>query len=132
MPQLPLGPRRILVVEPDPVGSALLEEAFAPYADLQLCQDGETALEVLDDWKPELVVTALALPDGDGAALAARLRARPVAAEVPILVLTPVSDRAALARCTESGVDDFCVTPFDVDELLARVAALYLRRRLGR
>lgn len=120
------------MVEPDPVVSTLLEEAFSPYADLQLCQDGETALDVLDDWKPDLIVTALALPGLDGAGLTARLRARPVAAEVPILVLTPRSDRAALARCTESGADDFCVTPFDVDELLARVAALHLRRRLGR
>jgi two-component system response regulator TctD len=76
----------------------------------------------------DLAVLDLGLPDGDGMDLLARWRARGIG--MPLLVLTArdaVSDRV---RGLQAGADDYLLKPFDLDELVARLNALW-RRRAG-
>jgi len=74
---------------------------------------------------PALALIDLQLPDGDGLSLLQNWRA--AGREGPVIVLTArdqVSDRI---RCLQAGADDYLVKPFDLDEMLARVAAVARR-----
>jgi len=85
------------------------------------------ALQVVDDACPALIVLDVMLPDGDGYALAARIR--PVC-EAPILFLT--ARGSDLDKLTGFGVggDDYVTKPFNPLEVVARIKAL-LRRASG-
>ena len=116
---------RVLVVDDDPaVLSGLRRALVLEGYDVDVAEDGETALAVAQDQSPDLVVLDVMLPGLDGMTVCQRLRAR---ATTPILMLTArdtVHDRVA---GLDSGADDYLVKPFALDELLARTRAL-LRR----
>ena len=122
---------RILVVEDEPSIAGFVRRGlhFEGY-DVDVVPDGLTALRVLRDSPPDLLVLDVMVPGVDGMEIARRLRAAEVAERlpsIPILMLTArdaVADRVTGLR---AGADDYLVKPFDFDELLARIEAL-LRR----
>jgi len=80
----------------------------------------------LDHDSCELVLLDLGLPDGDGLALLARLRA----ARLPVLILSARDSLEQRLHGLDSGADDYLVKPFVLAELLSRVRAL-ARRSYG-
>lgn len=115
----------VLLVEDDPDIRGLLRELLEArrYRPLE-AGDGRTALRVLHEQRPDLVVLDLAMPDLDGWATLERIRD---VSDVPVLVLTARSAEADKVRALGKGADDYVVKPFAYGELLARLGAL-LRR----
>lgn len=116
----------VLVVEDDPNVRSTLDQLlrFEGYR-VALATDGQHALELLDQQRPDLVLVDVAMPRLDGLSLCRLLRRR--GDRLPILVLTArhqVGDRVA---GLDAGADDYLAKPFDTEELLARIRAL-LRR----
>ena len=100
--------------------------ALAGYT-VQALEDGESALRVVRDSPPDLIVLDVMLPEPlDGLEVARRVRA--AGADVPILMLTARDQVADKVAGFASGADDYLAKPFAFEELLARVGAL-LRRR---
>lgn len=118
---------RLLVVEDDPdIAEALrINLAHEGYL-VQVCGDGAQALAMAEVGGFDLVVLDVMLPGLDGFEFCARLRA--VDADTPILFLSALGSTADRVRGLQAGGDDYLAKPFDLRELLARVAAL-LRRR---
>ncbi len=118
----------ILVVDDDPNLLRMLRRglALAGY-DVHALEDGESALRLLRDSPPDLIVLDVMLPEPlDGLEVARRVRA--AGADVPILMLTARDQVADKVAGFASGADDYLAKPFAFEELLARVGAL-LRRR---
>jgi two-component system, OmpR family, response regulator MprA len=115
------------VVDDDPNLLRMLRRGLtlAGYA-VRAAEDGESALRMLTEDEPDVVVLDVMLPEPlDGLQLARRLRQG--GSNVPIIMLTArdkVSDKLA---GFSSGVDDYLAKPFAFEELLARISAL-LRR----
>jgi DNA-binding response OmpR family regulator len=82
------------------------------------------ALAAIVDWKPDVVVLDLGLPDLDGGELLKMLRA---VSTVPVVVATARDDEQEIVRLLDAGADDYIVKPYSVDQLDARVRAV-LRR----
>lgn len=116
---------RILVVEDEKdlcnVIRAQLEAAGHAVAQ---AFDGPSALALVEQHHPELVILDLMLPGMEGMAVCRRIRARHL---MPILMLTARSREADRVLGLEAGADDYVVKPFSMLELMARVRAL-LRR----
>jgi two-component system cell cycle response regulator len=74
--------------------------------------------------RPDLVLTAMALPDGDAVAVRAALAADPALASVPVIAVTAQNDRAGRLRALAGGVDDVLAQPIDDGLLQARVRSL--------
>jgi DNA-binding response OmpR family regulator len=76
---------------------------------------------------PDLIILDAMLPDGDGFRLCTDLRA--AGDHTPVLMLTARSSRDDIVEGLSSGADDYLAKPFDLDELLGRIAAQLRRRR---
>ena len=103
------------------LGRALRMENY----DVELFEDGVTALKSIQLRAPDAIVLDLQLPDIDGLEICRRIRRS--GDSTPILMLTArdaVNDRVA---GLDVGADDYLVKPFDLAELLARVRALIRR-----
>jgi two-component system response regulator MprA len=117
----------VAIVDDDPairsaLGRALRMESY----DVELFEDGASALKSFQLKAPDALVLDLQLPDLDGLEVCRRIRLAGDA--TPILMLTArnaVDDRV---EGLDAGADDYLVKPFDLAELLARLRAL-LRRR---
>lgn len=117
---------RVLLAEDDasisePLARALRREGY----EVEVRQDGPTALDAGLQGGIDLVVLDLGLPGMDGLEVARRLRAE--GHTVPILVLTARADEVDTVVGLDAGADDYVTKPFRLAELLARVRAL-LRR----
>ena len=123
-------PARILVVEDEDALSALLEynlekEGF----EVRLSSDGEDALLIVEEDKPDLVVLDWMLPGLSGIEICRRVRAAPETRDIPVIMLTARSDEDDRIRGLDTGADDYLTKPFSIPELIARVRALLRRSR---
>ena len=113
--------RRILVVDDEPQITRVLRTSLSSHAyDVRVANDGETALEIMKDWTPDLVITDLAMPNMDGLELTRRLR---LTGQVPILILSVRGEERTKVQALDAGADDYVTKPFSMEELLARVRA---------
>lgn len=120
---------RVLVVEDDaPIRGSLEAALSAEGYEVRAEPDGTALEQVAEQFRPDLAVLDVRLPEGpDGYMMAKQLRR---ASDLPLLFLTAadaVEDRLA---GFSAGADDYLVKPFSMAELLARVQALL--RRAGR
>ena len=113
--------RRILVVDDEPQITRVLRTSLAAQGyDIRVANNGETALEIMKDWTPDLVITDLAMPNMDGLELCRKLRS---GSPVPIIVLSVKSEERTKVKALDLGADDYVTKPFAIGELLARVRA---------
>jgi DNA-binding response OmpR family regulator len=91
---------------------------------------GTQALQEVRGQLPDLIVLDLMLPETDGLEVCRRVRADPVSAAVPIIMLTAKADEVDRVVGLEMGADDYLVKPFVARELLARIKAILRRTRM--
>ena len=117
--------QKILIVDDDNniaelISLYLVKECF----ETKICNDGETAINTFDTFKPNLVLLDLMLPGIDGYQVCRGLRTR---SQVPIIMLSAKGEVFDKVLGLEMGADDYMEKPFDSKELVARVKAV-LRR----
>ena len=116
-----IGRGRILVVDDETQITRVLRTSLSTHAyDVRVANDGETALEIMKDWTPDLVITDLSMPNMDGLELTRRLR---TTSSIPILILSVRGEERTKVQALDAGADDYVTKPFGMDELLARVRA---------
>ena len=118
---------RILVVDDEPQLTRVLRTGLKSRGyDVRAAADGLAGFEAFNDWRPDLVITDLAMPNVDGLELCRRLRA---VSTVPIIVLSAKGEEKTKVEALDLGADDFVTKPFGIDELLARVRASLRRAK---
>jgi two-component system response regulator MprA len=117
---------RVLVVEDDAEIADVLRRTLRQEGhEVRSAGDGVEALQLAEDFVPDLVILDLGLPKLDGVEVCRRLRAE---SDAPILILTARTDTDDRVEGLDSGADDYLVKPFERKELLARLRALMRRR----
>jgi two-component system OmpR family response regulator len=119
---------RVLVVDDeqsitDLVSMALRYEGM----DVAVAHLGREALQVVESFRPQLVVLDVMLPDLDGFEILRRLGSDRVASRLPVLFLTARDTLEDKLRGFTLGGDDYMTKPFSIEELVVRVRAI-LRR----
>ena len=119
----------ILLVEDEPAILDLLEFTLAPKGYVILrATDAATALAIVRNALPDLMILDWMLPGESGVQLARALRAEARTRGMPIIMLTARAEEADKISGLDAGADDYMTKPFSPRELVARVNAL-LRRR---
>jgi two-component system phosphate regulon response regulator PhoB len=89
--------------------------------------DGDEALMLIGERRPDLVLLDWMLPKLSGIEVCRQIRRKPETRDVPVVMLTARGEEADKVRGLNTGADDYITKPFSVPELLARVRSL-LRR----
>ncbi|AUT00958.1 DNA-binding response regulator [Nostoc sp. CENA543] len=117
---------KILVVDDEASIRRILETRLAMIGyDVVTASNGEEALTVFRSCSPDLVVLDVMMPKLDGYGVCQELRKE---SDIPIILLTALSDVADRITGLELGADDYIVKPFSPKELEARIRSI-LRRR---
>lgn len=117
-------PATVLVVDDNPSAQELVRKLLKGDGYRVICIDnGPDALLASRDL-PDVVLLDLMMPDMDGFEVCRRIRADPITALVPIILLTALDDRESRLRGLEAGADDFLSKPFDFAELRARLRTI--------
>jgi two-component system, OmpR family, KDP operon response regulator KdpE len=111
----------ILVVDDEPhIVRTLTINLRARDYDVESATDGRSALQIMEERTPDVIVLDLGLPDMDGVDVLRRVRE---SSSVPVIVLSARHDSDDKIEALDAGADDYVTKPFGMDELLARVRA---------
>jgi two-component system phosphate regulon response regulator PhoB len=121
-------PKRIAIVEDEAELAALLDYNLKRNGyETRVLGGSGGVLKSLEEFKPDLVVLDVMLPEMDGFEVCRQIRRSPALGRVPVLFLTARADEVDRVLGLEIGGDDYMTKPFSPRELLARVKA-HLRR----
>jgi two-component system, cell cycle response regulator DivK len=119
-----LTPRRILVVEDNPLNLKLVREVltFAGYHVIE-AQSGEDGLRAAQEDPPDLVLMDLQLPGIDGTETLRRLRQGTLGPHVPVVAVTAFAMAADKERASRAGFDGYVEKPISVRALPGQIEA---------
>lgn len=117
--------KKILVVDDESQITRVLRRSLTAHRySVRTAADGLSALDTFHDWKPDLIISDLQMPEMDGIELCREIRK---ISSVPIIVLSVKGEERTKIEALDAGADDYVTKPFSIDELMARIRAA-LRR----
>ena len=119
----------IAIVDDEPVNRLILKRSFDDEKyEIREFEDGESFLSSLEDYIPDVVLLDVMMPGMDGFEVCDKLRNNPKAFDIPILIITALSDKESKLKGLELGAYDVITKPFDIFEVQLRVRQ-YLKMR---
>lgn len=126
----PVDRCRVLVVDDSPANQSLLSAILTRDGhDVMTASNGRDALEMIRRDRPDIILTDVVMPAGDGLTLCRAIKSDPALCLLPVVLVTSLQGRDERLSGIEAGADDFIVKPFDAQELRARVRSLLRIKR---
>jgi DNA-binding NtrC family response regulator len=124
-------PRRVLIVDDDPLIRRSLSEALREREIVvTVADDGEHALSLFQAAAPDVVLSDVRMPSMDGLALLATIRER--APAVDVILMTAFDDMPTVVSAMRGGAVEFLVKPVDLHQLRALIDRVFDDRRARR
>ncbi len=112
---------RILIVDDAMENIQILHQALQDEHDVLFAMNGAKALQIAQNQLPDLILLDAVMPDMDGYAVCAALRASPVTRDIPIIFVTALKTPEDETRALEAGAADFISKPVNAAVVRARV-----------
>lgn len=112
---------RLLLVDDEPTNLQVLRHLLQTDYRLLFATDGQRALEIAQQQRPDLILLDVMMPHTDGYAVCQTLKAQASTATIPIIFITALTDHADEARGLEMGAVDYITKPISGPVVRARV-----------
>jgi CheY-like chemotaxis protein len=119
-----MTPRVLVVDDSDAIRALIKVNLELEGYDVRAAADGLQALEVLGEWRPDVITLDVVMPRLDGFETLERLRGDPVTAGIPVVVVTGRAQAADRARGEALGADAYLSKPFEPADLVSLVGRL--------
>jgi two-component system sensor histidine kinase/response regulator len=123
--------RKIFIVEDSPTQleqlKIVLEDAGFEY---DFAINGREALEKINSNLPDLVITDIVMPEMDGYELCKAIKSNSATKNIPVMLLTTLSDPADVIKGLEAGADNFMTKPYNPDTLISRINFILVNMEL--
>ncbi len=122
----------ILVVDDEKIIRSTLEALLGTDYGLHFAENGIEGLALAIQTQPDIILLDVMMPKMNGFEVCRQIRANKLLAEIPIIMITALDDRASRMEGLRAGADDFIAKPFDSMELLARTQTIIRLNRYRR
>jgi two-component system, sensor histidine kinase and response regulator len=119
MPDNPLP--RLLVVDDEPFNLSLIERIFRKGYEVVCVNSGQAALYTLEQTTFDVVLLDIMMPEMNGLTVLEAIRHRPETVELPVILVSAMSNSQDVANGLTLGANDYVVKPIDTDIMRARV-----------
>lgn len=121
----------ILIVEDSPTQALQLQHLLEQHGcRASVAKNGLAALAVMGQRKPAIVISDIVMPEMDGYQLCRQIKADEQLKDVPVMLVTTLSDPGDVIRGLECGADAFLIKPYEAPYLLARLQYFLANRHL--
>ena len=124
--------RRILIVEDNDELRNYLSQTLSEEYVIQVCSNGKEALTIIPEYKPELVISDIMMPEMRGDELCQAIKNNIETSHIPVILLTALNNEKDILSGLQIGADEYVVKPFNIGILKANVANLLANRALLR
>lgn len=114
----------VVLAEDNEELSAYIEDLLVETCRLHTATNGWKALQLIRRIRPAVVITDVMIPNMDGLSLCRALKDNPTTADIPVVMLTALTNRKALLRGWEAGANEYLFKPFHPRELVTRIRTL--------
>jgi signal transduction histidine kinase len=126
-------PRRVLIAEDSPTQAQQLTYILeAQGFEVVSAANGRLALEMARREKPRLIVSDVIMPEMNGYDLCARIKEDPLLGDVPVILVTTLSDPQDVIRGLECRADNFVLKPYDAEHLVRRIQFVLVNSQMRR
>ena len=113
---------KILVVEDSPTQAIRLQHILETRGfEVAVAFNGKAALEHLEHDRPSIVISDVIMPEMDGYELCKRIKSDEGLKDIPVILLTSLSDPEDIIRGLEVGADNFITKPYQEKLLVSRI-----------
>lgn len=113
---------KVLIVEDKVINLSVLFKALDTLGlDISIAPDGNTALKLIDNLKPDIILLDIILPSIDGFEVCAKIKSNEATKDIPVIFITGKTDQEDIMRGFEVGGVDYITKPFNPQETLARI-----------
>lgn len=125
------APVKILIAEDSPTQAQRLRHILEQQGyEVAVAGNGRIALEMAPRFQPGVMISDIVMPEMDGYELTRRIKADPALRDIPVILVTTMSDPHHVIRGLECGADNFVLKPYEEKYLLGRVQYVLLNREL--
>ncbi len=115
-------PGRVLIVDDQLMNRELLRGILEPLGhEIEVAGDGDTAIKLTTDWKPDVVLLDVMMPGTDGYEVCRQLKQDPLTEHLPVIMVTALAGRDDRLKGIRAGANDFLTKPLDIADATLRV-----------
>lgn len=124
--------QRILVVEDHDDLREYLSHTLSEAYQVETCTNGKEALKIIPEFKPDLVLSDIMMPEMRGDKLCSAIKNNILTSHIPVILLTALNDEKNIVEGLETGADKYLIKPFNIGILKASIANILTNRALLR
>ena len=124
--------QRILVVEDHDDLREYLSHTLSEAYQVETCTNGKEALKIIPEFKPDLVLSDIMMPEMRGDELCSAIKNNILTSHITVILLTALNDEKNIVEGLETGADKYLIKPFNIGILKASIANILTNRALLR
>lgn len=122
---------KVLIVEDSPTQALQLEESLIQQQfNVQVAHDGVAALQEMQNRIPQVIISDIEMPRMDGYSFCRHVKADTKFKDIPVILLTNLSDTSDVIKGIECGADCFMTKPYDIKLLMSTITDIFENKKM--